>query len=105
MNSAEIILQQLGGSRRLSVMIGARHFGSAQNGQELSFEFRGSKKAKWVKVLHNGRDLYDVKFLALPKKADSDGIKLPVVVGEFADIGCENLKEVFEKFTGLYLTL
>ena len=105
MNSAEIILAQLGGSRRLGAMIGAKRFTSASGGRELSFEFCGSQKAKWVRITHNDRDLYDVKFLARPKRADADGLRLPVQVAEFTDIGCDQLMNTFESFTSLYLTL
>lgn len=98
MNAAAITLSHLGGSCRLSAMIGAKNFASSDNGNSLSFRFKGSKKANYVKITLNGLDLYDVEFGKIWNLTYK-------VKGESSNIYADSLKSVIEDFTGLYLSL
>lgn len=93
---ATTILNQLGGLRRLEAMIGAYHV--FRDGADLQFRFRGSKKANYIKVHLNERDLYDITFGKIR------AMKFEVV-GEYNDVYEDTMKGIFEKFTGLYLSL
>jgi hypothetical protein len=96
---AETTLQQLGGAGRLTAMIGAKHFGYDKNGT-LTFQFKMCKKANGVRIELNGKDLYDVTFTKF--NARTYEVK---EVHKFEDVYADQLKEVFESFTGLYLSL
>jgi len=106
MNSAEIILSQLGGSNRLKLMIGAHNFFSKNEGRTLIFKFKGCKSANCLEITHNASDLYDVKLLKTrPMNRKTYEIPAPIVAGEFEDIYSEDLMDLIERETGLYLTL
>ena len=102
MNAATITVQQLGGTRRLIAMIGAKDFMHDNNGQTLMFKFRGSDVANYVRISLNSLDLYDVEFKKIGRKA---GSLQAWVTGEFENIDAENLKRTIESFTGLYLSI
>lgn len=102
MSAAEITVQQLGGTRRLNIMIGAKNFTSDNDGRTLGFYFYGCRAANYVKITINANDLYDITFIRIKRK-DS---KVPFeTVQEFENIHVDNLIETFENFTGLVLTL
>ncbi len=112
---AETILRQLGG-KRLIVMTGAYDF-LRDGDYTLMFKFKGSKKANFVKITLNSLDLYDVEFLKVsnltPKKAlkwidltnEEVTAKLQKNKKTFNNVYCDQLIEIFESHTGLYLTL
>jgi hypothetical protein len=115
---ASTILSQLGGASRLSAMIGANSFASGDFAREgesptpgLSFRIkaRALKGIKAVVIKLNGHDLYDVEFGKIITTKDPDtGFMINCeykVVDEHNDIDAENLKEVIERSTGLYLSL
>ena len=98
--TAALILRQLGGSGRLGAMIGAKHF--VNHGDALSFKFARPKHAKnlpnYCKITHNGFDTYDVAFAYVRKfdmKCEQD----------FANVEVAQLRGLFERVTGLYLSL
>ena len=93
---ANTIAKQLGGTRRLSAMIGAKNFTGDDN--SLKFSFKGSKKANLLKVTLNSSDLYDMTFCKV-RKFDFEDIR------EVKDVFCEDMKQIFERMTGLYLSL
>ena len=93
---AETILRQMGGTGRLSVMVGAYQFVALEDG--VKFRFKGSKKANLVMVKLTARDTYDVEFF---KMAKFDYKQIAVVEDVYAD----QLRRVFEQMTGLYLSL
>jgi hypothetical protein len=101
LEQAETIFKQLGGKRRLSLMIGAKNFafGSTPIGETLaSFRFAGYRKANHFEVTLNRNDLYDVRLIKI-RKFDFD------VVETFTDVFAEDLVRLFESETGLYLSL
>jgi hypothetical protein len=94
-----IILDQLGGQSRLIAMLGASHFGHGDGGLSLQFRFKGSSKVNFMKVkLDLGLDLYSVEFWKL-------GSKSQVKVQAFDSVYAEDLKYLFERVSGLYLSL
>lgn len=102
MNAATTTLQQLGGSNRLKVMIGAKDFMSANDGATLMFKFSGSKIASYVRITLNDKDLYDIEFQKIGRRQGRlDAWK----TGSFENVGVENLKQTIERFTGLYLSI
>lgn|SRR3990167_1305965 len=105
MKPADIILQQIGGSARLKVMIGAKDFFSDNDGQTLSFKFAMCNKASVIKITLNGLDLYDVKFIKPGRLNKKTWDVSPSKVTEFENVPVENLKQVISDFTGLFLSL
>lgn len=97
-NVAATILQQLGGKGKVVAMIGAKHF--LDGGKYLTFQYPKAPKNKSnaVKIILNHTDTYDVIFYAIR------GTNLNEV-SKHDGIGAENLKELFQKETGLYLSL
>ena len=105
---ADIILQQLGGRNRLQAMIGARDIYSDDNGLSLVFKFmQGAKnKANYLKITLADSDTYTVKFVRITRKKDPTfGVYMPVAedVSEFELIYCDQLIELIEAETGLFL--
>ena len=97
MSVAEIILQQMGGSRRLSLMVGATNFLSHEKEKAVSFRFKGNSKINYLKVTLNGRDTYDMEF------GKVYGQKY-TVVKKVEDVYNDSLKKIFEDTTKLYLS-
>jgi len=93
---AETIIEQLGGS--LTIMIGAYNiFHHAEGALSFRFRARASNKANHCKVtLVN--DLYTVVFTSIR------GTKV-TVKGTFEGISNDQLKDLFERETSLYLTV
>jgi hypothetical protein len=90
---AETIAQQLGGTRRLQMMTGAYGFGT--NGNDLRFRIK-NRKVNYIKIVLNGKDLYDVEF----GRVSGTNYK---VISTFEDVYFDNLIPLFEKNTGMYL--
>ena len=93
---AKTIAAQLGGFGRLSCMVNGRNF--IDHGNGLSFKFSGSRKATYCHVTLDASDTYTVvlgkiRKYELKKSVDVSGI--------YAD----QLVELFERETGLYLSL
>ena len=93
---APTILAQLGGSGRLSAMIGAHNF--IDHGNGLSFKFKGSKVATYCKIELDPTDTYT---MTLAKIRKWELHKPQTTAGVYAG----QLREVFERATGLYLSL
>ena len=101
--AALTILDQLGGSRKVSVMVGAKHFladRSVEGNPVLSFKIgRGAKnKINSIRIELTADDLYTVTFQRIW------GAKVTCVEtleGCYADM----LVELFEDRTGLYLSI
>lgn len=90
---ANTIGKQLGGLNKVKAMTGAKDFVALGNG--LAFKY---PRGKYVKIILNGKDLYDVEFSNLR------GIK-QTIKKNYNDVYAEDLKKVFEEYTGLYLSL
>ena len=103
LQTAETIFQQLGGKRKLTFMVGAKDFtygnDPALEQVVAAFKFKMCSKANTIQVTyHRCPDVYTVKFF----KVKRNGVwGLPV--SEHTDIYCDQLIELFEKQTGLYL--
>lgn len=96
---AYTILQQMGGDGRLHAMVGATVLAFEKDGS-LTFRFKSCRKANFVKITLNGLDLYDMTFMKIHSKTYE--VK---EVKTFENLYSDNLKETFEAFTGLYLSL
>lgn len=95
---AQTILDQLGGSRRLSMMIGAHTF--TDGGSALTFKFKARAKngANCCRIILSADDTYRVEFISLR------GVKVNTK-GDFEMVYADGLKQLFENQTGLYLSL
>jgi hypothetical protein len=104
----QTILRQMGGPRRLSMMIGAKDFvvykakadseyGEGMGAAAFKFPRPGRGKPNYVKIVLNGRDYYDVTFGSI------HGYKFKPMK-EYNDISASGLQSLFERETGLYLT-
>lgn len=97
---ASIIAQQMGGTRRLNVMTGAYNFAAIENG--LMFRMPGKGFARdsinVVRVKLTPRDEYDMEFLRLRGTTLKE-------VRAYRGVYCDQLVELFEEATGLYLSL
>ncbi len=96
MSVADTILKQMGGTGRITAMTGAHSFVAMEGG--VKFKFRGSTKANLVTVRLTPRDTYTVEFFKARGIAAS-----PIAIVE--DVYADQLRRVFEQFTGLYLSL
>ena len=104
----QTILRQMGGARRLSMMVGAKDFvvykakadseyGEGMGAAAFKFPRPGRGKPNYVKIVLNGRDYYDVTFGSI------HGYKFKPMK-EYTDISASGLQSLFERETGLYLT-
>lgn len=93
MTIAKVILEQIGGIRKLVLMTGASNFVALKNG--VSFKIK-NRKVNFVKIILNGNDLYDMYF----GKIISGKVKW---VSEKMDIYNDQLVDIFESETGMYL--
>ena len=104
---ADTIIQQMGGFGKITAMTSANTFLSHPEGG-VSFKFKGSRKANYVKIILNSMDLYDLEFGKIgTKKTEFPGVRMPTykVVREFDGAYNDMLKSIFEETTGLYLSL
>lgn len=113
---AETILAQLGGNK-FRVMTGASSFLSgnvAKDGEPIAFGLsfklpRARRGITNVVVKLNARDLYDVEFGKIVRSKDPEsGYMIHMdykIVTDAQDIGVEQLREVFERATGLLTSL
>ncbi len=96
---AQTLLQQLGGQRKLTAMIGAYHF-MALDEKGLSFKFEASRQFNYCKILLTPSDPYTITFQKWNWKTFSLQNEQ-----SFSDVYCDNLIPIFEEATGLYLSL
>jgi uncharacterized Fe-S cluster-containing protein len=95
---AQTIIQQMGGNGRLKIMVGMWNPCVEQNG--VSFRFKGSKIANYVKVILEGNDTYTVTFMLINAHKGSC-----TEVKSFKDAGDVMLQSIFEETTKLRLSL
>lgn len=109
---ANTIIGQMGGSGRLSAMIGAKNFLALKSG--VRFDFKINTKMNRCQIELNSMDLYDVKFYKNCKitgnektveAMDKKIAKSQKVVESIDGIYNDMLKPIFESTTGLYLSL
>lgn len=96
---AIICLKQLTGRNNplnvLKAMLGAK-VAASDNG--VAFTFKMCKKANVCRIALNGNDIYDVTFSRFRAFEEKE-------VQKFNDIFAEDLKGIFENFTGLRVSL
>lgn len=108
LRTANTILDQLGGQRRLMAMVGMKRWTVGEFGTgrpSTSFRFKGSKKSNTLLVTYRADDTYDVTFLKMSmnkKKTDFASAKKQE---KFEGIYADMMIPLFEEQTGLYLTL
>ena len=94
---AQEIHRQLGG-RMFNVMIGRFHMSATKTSITVGFKARALKKIKYVRVELTPADTYTVEFMKI------QGFEMKIV-SRHEDIYCDQLKELFERNTGLYTRL
>jgi hypothetical protein len=93
---AATILKQLGGNRFIA-MTGAKQF--AFSNKYMSFKIgRNSKSINFVRIAHNGKDLYDMYFGFVSVK----GLKVRKTE---KDVYADQLQQIFTQHTGMYTSL
>ena len=99
---AQTILDQMGGSRRLQVMLGVKMFNILATGNPgvgIQWPNKQRSKGNYVEIRLNGADLYDVKFF---NRGGTAPMKL---VKAYDDVYAEDLVNIFERQTGWYLRM
>lgn len=103
---ADIIARQLGGTNRLRMFLGSKRIYSANDGKTLLFDYKPqypSKQGNICEITYNrGTDLYDITFMHIGTARS--GFK-KTVIKQFDGIYADQLMDLFEGVTGLYLTL
>lgn len=95
MSIAQEIFEQFGGNRAMAMIGGAAILGK----KHLTVKFHGCKKSNVITiVLDEAIDLYEMTFYRLC------GVNLKEVE-KIDRVYAENMREIFERKTGLYLSL
>jgi hypothetical protein len=102
---AQTIYQQLGGNK-FKVMTGATAMYLEEDGMYgLAVTYKMCRKSNVIKILLNGKDLYNVEFCKLKKFQKGRAVYNEKSVAKFEDVYCDQLAELFESQTGLYTSL
>lgn len=94
----QTILQQMGGWRRLSMMLGANGVQFYPNGVRFGWPSKQPSKGNEVKITLTPDDTYTVEF-NMWRAGQSKPVK------KYTDIYADNLVDLFERQTGYYLRL
>lgn len=97
---AEEILNQLGGNRKLSAMIAMHNLYFSKDSSKmtqgyLQFDFKGCRIASRVRIFLDHNDTYTLRFFT----------KTGVLKNTVSNVYNDNLIEVFQNYTKLYLSL
>ena len=101
LQTAETIFKQFGGQQKLKFFVGANNF-TYHNRPEVeevdaTFNFKMCSKANTVKVIyHRCPDVYTLQFWKVTKSQNK-------LVNSYTHVYFDQLIELFEKETGLYL--
>lgn len=95
---AETILAQLGGLRRLNVMLGVKYANTLQNGLSLGFTAQGEGQINQIDILLEPSDTYRIEFYRV---RGGRAVLKETYVAIYAD----SLKEAIKRATGLNLSL
>lgn len=98
MNTAEIILNQLGGNKFI-VMTGSKNFVNTGKGLRMKLT-RNKAKAQYLTITLNAMDTYDMTFIKV-RKSDFQITEVAKSEGVY----CDQLTKIFEQVTGLYTSL
>lgn len=94
---ATTILNQMGGMRRLKMMIGAKNFEVVSNGVLFSWPSKQPSTGNRVRITLDPSDTYTVEFSTVR------GVALAKAVKKYTDIYNDSLVDIFERQTGLFL--
>lgn len=97
MTVAQTILSQLGGSRFVA-MTGAKNLAGGATSLQMKIG-KNAKKVTHVKVELTAADDYTVTFYEIR------GTSVWKVLATVEGVYCDNLREVFTRYTGLYTSL
>jgi len=97
---ASTIIEQLGGPRALSLMLGLKHILTSDKGVDIRFACKNERRINHVRVMLTPRDTYDMTFYRIAK-----GGLVCDEVSANEDVCADSLIEVFERTTGLGLRL
>lgn len=105
---ANVICQQMGGIGRIKMFTGAKNFGAIKNGVCFTFPQRKRSLPNCVRITLNATDTYDVEFARftngrLDKKTFEFIEPKNVTINKYEGIYCDQLVELFEENTQLYL--
>jgi len=95
---ANTILSQMGGTGRLTGMIGAHTYTGRENGVSFKFKCRAKNGSNMFKVTLDPSDTYTIEFISVR------GMSVKVKES-LSDIYAEDLVRLFQDKTGLYLSL
>ena len=98
---AKTIFKQMGGTNKLSAMIGANNFAFGTNQDQeiyVTFRFKVSKVANQVRITLNHSDTYTMEFF----KIRGTNVK---AIEKISMVYCDQLIKFFENTTKLYLSL
>lgn len=102
---ADETLRQLGGWGRLKAMLGTRYVFSDKGGDALLFDYKAPQPAKhgnWCVIEYvPGLDLYLIRI----EYRSRDASKPIKTIAEFSNVYADQLRPIFERTTGLYLSL
>lgn len=96
---AQTILDQLGGSQFVA-LTGARNFVAGADLVQFSLPSGAKSRINKVRITLDPSDTYTVEFFNLNLRAGSCSL-----VSAHSDIYCDSLQDLFERETGLYVTL
>jgi len=92
------ILDQMGGYRRLSMMLGIQQVMNLRNGVGFKWPNKQRSKGNYVEIELTGADLYDMTFYNLSMRGKKR-------VKEYRGLYADMLVSMFEKQTGWYLRM
>jgi hypothetical protein len=92
------ILDQMGGYRRLAMMLGIQQVMNLRNGVGFRWPNRQRSKGNYVEIELTGADLYDMTFYNLSMRGKKK-------VKEYRGLYADMLVSMFEKQTGWYLRM
>jgi len=95
---ANTILDQMGGARKLKLFTGADKFIAYPNGVAFRWPSQQPSRGNMMKITLDPDDTYSVEFM----HASKSGAKS---VAKMDGVYAEDLMDIFEKQTGLFLTL
>ena len=94
----KIILQQLGGTGRLSAMIGAHSFVSQSRGVQFKLKAKALGGVNAIVITLEPSDTYRLEFFRIRARH-------PTLVAEYDNVYADGLRGIIERQTGLALSL
>lgn len=102
---ANIILEQIGGMRRMKMMTGASNFAAIENGVQFNIGSGAKDGINKVVIVLTPADLYKMSFWHIPTRKEIVNGAEPKLISEDDGIFNDMLMDMFEEHTGFYLTL